>query len=442
MRMNTSRRGFLVGGAVGVMAAACGPLAPGGGPAGAGKTTRPVKLEWAIWNGPTLLEAQKEGARVYQQKHPNLTIETVGFGPQSDNITKWLANTGPDVAMNWGTPMIDTARQGMYVTLDSYIKRDSRAVPLSDYVEFQLKAQQAPGVGQYAIPMYIAIYALLIHKPSFQKKGLPMPDDNWDWAKYADQLVKVTDRAQNVWGGLVPGNRFGGSKILMNGGEVIDPKDDRKAAFATPAGIEALQWIHDRTWKDRTWAQATEPRNAGFKDGYAMMAAGKLATWENGASWAVGDFARDHPAAVGDWDLVLWPRAKQRVSRASIDAWTVWKGTKEPEAAWEFMKFLQTTEWLDIQARLAGYQHPRVSMQDHYVDVLKKGIPALASKNLQVFSHPVKNRYARPDPIFRKDGDAWGIFGEAWTASIIENKQPVADAFRDAARRIDAAMAG
>ena len=71
---------------------------------------------------------------------------------------------------------------------------------------------------------------------------------------------------------------------------------------------------------------------------------------------------------------------------------------------------------------------------------MNKGIPVVANKNLQALTHPVKNRYARPDPIFRKDGDAWRIWGEAWDASIGKNEQPVSSAFTDAARRIDAAM--
>jgi hypothetical protein len=33
------------------------------------------------------------------------------------------------------------------------------------------------------------------------------------------------------------------------------------------------------------------------------------------------------------------------------------------------------------------------------------------------------------------------MFVDAWNATMIRNEQPVADAFRDAARRVDALMA-
>ena len=436
-----TRRRFVAGVAAagGVLAAAC--EAPGGGAMDARQGAKPVKIIWAIWKGPTLLEAQRDGALLYRQKHAHVSFELVPFDSQQENITPWLGGSGPHIAMNWGTPMIDTARQGLYTILDPYIKRDGRAIPLNDYIEFQLKAQQVPGMGQYGLPMYIAVYALLYNKQLFQRKGAALPDEGWDWQKYADASAKVNDQGTGVWGGLNVGTRFGATKIFQNGGDVIDQRDDRKAAFTTPAGLEALQWIHDRLWKDRSWAHTTEPRNAGFKDRFAMLTGGKLAMTEECASWAIGDVVKDNPNAVAEWDLAVLPRGKQRVSRASIDAWTIWKGAPDQDAVWEFMKFLQSVDWLDIQARMAGYQHPRVSMQDQYLEVVRKGIPAVSAKNLHAFTHPVKNRYARPDPIFRKDGDAWRIWGEAWDASIVRNEQPVAAAFGDAARRIEAAMA-
>ena len=436
----TTRRGMLrIGwGAWGVLGAACA------GQGTTGSETRsaaPVKLIWAIWKGPTLLEAQQEGAELYRTKNPHVTFELVPFDAQQENITPWLGGAGPHIAMNWGTPMIDTARQGLYTVLDPYIKRDGRAVPTNDYIEFQLKAQQIQGLGQYALPMYIAVYALLYNKQLFQRKGVATPDDNWDWTRYAEQSARLTDANAGVFGGLSFGNRFGATKVLQNGGEVVSAADDRRSAFNTPAGLEALQWVHDRLWKDRSWGHTTAPRDGGFKDRFAMVAGGKLAMNEEMASWAIGDIVKDNPNAVADWELAPLPRGKQRASRASIDAWTIWKGAPDQDAVWAFMKFLQSTEWLDIQARKAGYQHPRVSMQDQYLEVLKRGIPLVAGKNLQALTHPVKNRYARPDPIFRKDGDAWRIWGEAWDAAILRNEQTVAAAFGDAARRIDAAMA-
>ena len=440
-----SRRGVVAGAATlaGSLAAAC--AAPGS--PSPTQSAKPVKISWAIYNGQTLLDAQQEGGALYRQKNPNVTIEYVPFADQQENITPWLGGSGPHIAMNWGTPMVDTARQGMYTILDSYIKRDGKAIPLDDYVEYQLKAQQVQGVGRYGLPVYLNVYVLLYNKQLFQRKGVALPDDNWDWTKYADAGVKLTEPAKpddlggvGVFGGLNVGERLGSTKVFQNAGEMVNPADDRKTAFNNPAGLEALQWMHDRLWKDRSWAQSTAVTAGGFKDRFAMLIGGKLATVENMASSAIGDVVKGNPAAVGVWDIAPWPRGKQRASRASIDAWTIWKGASDQDDVWTFMKFLQSPEWLDIQARKAGYQHPRISMQDRYLDVLKQGLPQIADKNLHALVHPVKNRYARPDAIFRKDADAWKIWLEAWNSAMVKNEQTVSSAFGDAARRIDAAM--
>lgn len=437
-----TRRGALgtLAGAAGVLAVACAPrdAATGAAP-GTGRFTRPVTLSWAMYSDKTLLDAGAEGARLFTAKYPAISVQIEPFEDAAKNTTAWIAGAGPHVAMSWGAALVDSGRRGIVAPLDAFVKRDARAVPLADYVEFQLKATQWPGVGQFALPMYINVYGLYYNRALFQKKGIAPPDGTWDWSKYQEALTKVADRDQGVWGGVLVNARLGNTKINQNGATVVDPADDRKAGFASAPALEALQWVHDRVWRDRSWALATEPKNAGFKDGFGMLAGGKLATFEQG-SYAPAQFAKDHPAAVQDWDVVPLPRGKQRGTSASIDSWVIWKDAPVQDEAWEFMKFLQTAEWLDVQARMASYQHPRISMQDHYVELMKKSFPALAPKNLAAFAQAVKERYARPAEIFRKDGDAWKIIQEAWDATMVRNESPVSDTFRDAARRVDAAM--
>jgi ABC-type glycerol-3-phosphate transport system substrate-binding protein len=129
-----ARRRVVAGAAAlaGVLAAAC--EAPGAGSTDPRKSAQPVKIIWAIWKGPTLLEAQKDGGALYRQKNPHVSFEFVPFDSQQEYITPWLGGSGPHIAMNWGTPMIDTARQGLYTILDPYIKRDARAIPLNDWL--------------------------------------------------------------------------------------------------------------------------------------------------------------------------------------------------------------------------------------------------------------------------------------------------------------------
>ncbi|MGH2354041.1 MAG: hypothetical protein ACRDJN_20745, partial [Chloroflexota bacterium] len=134
-----------------LVAAACDMGGPG---QSASKFTKEVTLDWGVWQGPTLLEAAREGIRIFKEKHPALTIQLLPFNSQTENTTKWLGGSGPHVTMTWGTVLVDSGRQGMFLGLDPYIKRDGRAVPLSDYADYHVKAIQWQGVGQFALPMY------------------------------------------------------------------------------------------------------------------------------------------------------------------------------------------------------------------------------------------------------------------------------------------------
>ncbi|MGH2371468.1 MAG: ABC transporter substrate-binding protein, partial [Chloroflexota bacterium] len=350
-----------------LVAAACDMGGPG---QSASKFTKEVTLDWGVWQGPTLLEAAREGIRIFKEKHPALTIQLLPFNSQTENTTKWLGGSGPHVTMTWGTVLVDSGRQGMFLGLDPYIKRDGRAVPLSDYADYHVKAIQWQGVGQFALPMYSNLYGLYYNKKVFQQKGVALPDETWDWRKYQDAMLRLTDREQGVWGALDQGISLGANKVLQNDANMVDPQDDRKAAFTSPGALEALQWTHDRLWRDRSMAQTADRNAAGFNSPFAMLAAGKVAMIEQG-SYAPADFARDFPDAVNDWDITVLPQGKKRVSNVAIDSWTIHKDAPVEEA-WEFLKFLQSTEWLDVQAGVASYQHPRISMQDRYVEVLKK----------------------------------------------------------------------
>ena len=62
---------------------------------------------------------------------------------------------------------------------------------------------------------------------------------------------KLADRDQSVYGALLFGTKFAGTKIFQNNGDVVNPSDDRKAAFAQPP---------DEAWPTRC-AGVSPPRS-------------------------------------------------------------------------------------------------------------------------------------------------------------------------------------
>ena len=400
----------------------------------------PVNLDWALWGDSTWVEAAQAGADVYTADNPNVTLNVLGVKDSpAVYITAWVAGSGPDIAMTWGTNLVQAGREGLLLNMDPYIKRDS--FPMDDYIPFQLSAMRWPETGQYGLPMYINVYVLWYNKQVFEKKGMALPDDTWGWDEYQDAMLRLTDRPNTVFGGVDAGWGRGIWKIVQNGGTVVDPENDRHATFDSPQAIEAMEWVHARYHQDRSMVHGEEWAALDRSKVQALMQ-GTLATWEEG-SWGPGQYSIDFPENVEDWDVAPLPQGPvARATQGSIDAWVVWAGTKDPDTAWDFMKFLQTDTYLDLQCQIASIQHPRASLQDRYISIMSENFPALADKNLDAFAHPVRGKYAWPNGgLFRKDADVFGLLAEAWQTAIVEDKITVAEAFTDAAKRANVLMA-
>ena len=102
------------------------------------------------------------------------------------------------------------------------------------------------------------------------------------------------------------------------------------------------------------------------------------------------------------------------------------------------MKFLQSEDWLEPAISIAGHLPARKSWLDRFATLMKKAYPALSDKNLAAFTDGHKNDYARPLQLFKRHLDSAKVFDDTIQAVFIRNERPVADAFRDAARQINA----
>ncbi len=156
------------------------------------------------------------------------------------------------------------ARAGVLMKLDPFIKRGMKESDVKDWIEWQYKYFNIDGA-QYGIGKYMGTTALYYNKEWFQQKGVAFPDDTWDWNKYRDAMIKLTDIPNKKWGinllghlgtvgqSMSPDRRQ--AKVHQNGGNMVDPKNDLKSALDTPKTIEAFEWIHARIWKDNASIQ-------------------------------------------------------------------------------------------------------------------------------------------------------------------------------------------
>lgn len=435
--------GALAGAASLPLLAACGGAGGGGGAGEAPAASKqPVLIKWSPYDGEgqAIVDGANKGKDLFMKQRPNVTVQISpeiydSFGTKIDTMI--AAGDAPDVFGGNGAAWRDRATRGQFLGLDNLIKRDFKANQVADYVESHYKAFNLKETGQFSLPMYLGTMALYYNKGWFREKGVAFPDDTWDWAKWQDAMRRLT----------APPDRFGAELItlsrsralmlqLQNGGHLVDPKDDLTCVIDQPASLEALQWINERAWKDHTAIQNPEAANYG-KSVTERFSVGKVATFIEG-SWRLAPMAVEVQPGV-DWDVAPLPKGKaKRSTRATTDGWAIWQGSKNPDTAWEYMKYLQGDDWGEIMMSVVGLTPARISQQEKWVSLIGKAYPQLANKNLKAFTDAVKQKYAEPEEFFRFHKDATDIIDPAYNNSVRDNKENVSTTFKEVAARVTA----
>jgi multiple sugar transport system substrate-binding protein len=179
---------------------------------------------------------------------------------------------------------------------------------------------------------------LYYNKKMFDAAGIAYPDDTWDWAKLVEvgkQLTKDNngDGTIDQWGFYTETTdmeNFWLSAVWQNGGDVLAP-DGKTTALGTDQAAGGIQFLQDLIWKDKVMAEPALFAETGdaFEQGKAAM--------EANGSWLVPT----HTAAGIDLGIAPLPSGPSgRFTSVNPTGAVVYKGSKAPDAAWEFVKYL------------------------------------------------------------------------------------------------------
>lgn len=442
-----SRRALLsiAGGAGSLLIAAC-RQAPAAAPAiQERQTARQVTVKWRPWGTTMAPAAEAYAFPIFAQRHPNIRIEIFapvpGQSAVEQQVAAMLAGVGPDVVQHCCADGYNMARQGFFANLDPLIRRDIPEAIRQDWVPWLIEMFRTKEQGQFALPMYTGTIALYYNKAAFQKAGIPYPDETWDWNTYSEVASKLTDPANQQWGRrLITSYDRTQQRIHQAGGHYVDPRDNTRCVVTSPEALRALQYEYDAAWKHRHAVRESAPEFpalAGMTHEQAF-AAGRYVMLEEG-SWRLVPFLQLVSPVGVDWDIAPLPRGPvQRDTLATNDGWSIWRDSKVLDEAWEWMKFLQGDEWMEINTRATGQQAGRKSFQEKWARLLKEANPGLAGKNLKPFMDAIAQNYARPIELFDKHSEAAPIMNKAMNDSIRDGKVNVEAAYGEACRQINA----
>jgi multiple sugar transport system substrate-binding protein len=306
-------------------------------PSAAGYTGPPVTIRYSIWGDPQEITNQKKIADAFHAANPAITVDVdvSDWDAYWDKLQTGLAGgAAPDVFAMDGPLFPDYQARDVLLNLKPYI--DKEGYDLTQLADQGVKDFTTSDGGQYGLPRDLNTIALFYNKAKFDAAGIAYPDDSWDWTKLVDtakQLTKTEGGKTTQWGFYTETTdmeNYWSELVWQNGGDIMAP-DNKTTVLDTDQAAGGIQFLQDLIWKDKVMPDPAVSAETGdaFEQQQAAMAA-------NG-SWNVATF----DAAGFDYGVAPLPSGPAgRFTSVNPTGAVVFKGSKAPDAAWEFVKYL------------------------------------------------------------------------------------------------------
>lgn len=380
----------------------------------------PVTITFAFWD-TNQEPGMRAIAEAYTAKHPNVTIET--------QVTPWneywmkleagaMGGDMPDVMWMHANQIVK------YVEAGTLLDLNDMNYDYSPYPEGVTRLYFMDDV-HWAIPKDYDTIALAYNKEIFDAAGEAYPDDSWDWAKFREVAIKLTDKDKGIYGYGVFNTGQSGylNFIYQNEGFAFE---NGVAGFDQPATQEALQFYADLLLKD-----GVSPTPESFADMNAddQFCAGKLAMLTVG-SWMMSSYTQNE-LINGKFDLAVLPKGKVRASIYNGLGYAGAASTKHPEVVKDFLAFCGTEEANRLQAEKKAAIPAYKGTEHYFTDLF----------DINIKCYPEMIEYGVQYP-FSPRKSLWYDAKTEMMTSILSGQSSVADAANALQAAITEAEAG
>lgn len=294
-----------------------------------------VTLEVAVSGSAQEIAIHQQKFDLYMKEHPNVTIKPVDIG--SERFQKLMtligADNAPDIIyLNEWTYVM--ANKGVLLGLNDLIEQEQ--FDTSVYPESLLTPLRYEGE-LYALPQEVSPFVIYYNKEMFEAANVPLPTDDWTIDEFYAAAEALTDPAEKVYGYRHPG-AWADQVLgwLSRAGVDFDISGKEVKGLDTPEALNALTFLYDLVVKDELSPNPAALTAMG-KGADAMFRNQKVAM-ESAGLWMLPTY-KENPLPF-EWDVVRMPMDKNQNTKAGILNWGISKSTKNPEAAWDLLKFL------------------------------------------------------------------------------------------------------
>src|SRR5215472_12120623 len=343
-RRGTSKRiGLSIVAVLALLAAACSS----GGTSGSGSTGPGGTVNLVMWMGftppPPVSQSYeyltlKALVAQFTKLHPKIHIQmqyvNSDFALQKATVAL-QGGQQPDISYQYGTNMPQLAQTPQLVNLTSLVKQPPYG--WNDFFPGE-RAVATVGGKVLGIPALVDNLAVVYNTTLFAQHHLPLPAANWTWSQLAADAKAVSDPAKKIFGLTFPAD---GSETTVwqyeamlweAGGHIVTP-DNKKAAFSSPAGVQALSLLRQMQQSHALYLDFHP--DAGKSE--ELFNSGKLGMIITGP-WDLSSFPDAH------YGVQIMPSFTPGGSHQTIagpDNWVVFNnGAARVKASLEFLRFV------------------------------------------------------------------------------------------------------
>ena len=338
----------------------------------------------------------------WNQGHPQNQVEPVFAGSYTEAYSKTLAaikgGTPPDVALMLSQNLNDILGQDIVIPLDELIAADAAQVNIDDFFPaFMLNSKQGGKV--WSIPFQRSTPVMYYNKDALKEAGLDPakpPQTQAELVATAKKLVKQEGGRVTRWGLTIPS--AGGvdtwlfeALTIAAGGVLYDVNNACcKVLLSSPAAQAAVQFLRDLGEKEKVsptgpidWGTTPNDFVAG-KTAMIYHSTGSLGFIRNNAKFEFG--------------TAFLPKGQRFGTPTGGGNVYLFKATppERRKAAWEFAKWLTSTDMLARWSIDSGYVAPRKSSWEtarmkEYVAKYPQALTARDQLQYALAELPVKN---------------------------------------------------
>lgn len=299
-----------------------------------------VKIKAVIWGGPSELEVEEIIAEEFNRLYPDIELIVESYAEYNDKIlVETAGGVGPDIMLLDSISVPFWVDTGILYDLNPYIAKEPGDF-LDQYFPIVVDVGRI-GDRLYAIPKDFTPQVLYYNRRAFDLAGVTEPEPGWTWDEFMDKAPKLTsdEPRREKYAVFFDDSTYRWINwIWCLGGEVLAWEDGQRKADGYLNSQETTEAFTQLIALKDDYNVAIPWRDIGIL-GIEPLVSGRCALWGSG-HWWLQSLRKLRAFKPEEIRVVGYPVKEARANLMAESGFAMTKNTKDPEAAWEAIKFL------------------------------------------------------------------------------------------------------